>query len=701
MNSRVNVEYVWKKIWRRLWVEDENWRISKIWRRVLKRVPVNYSPPVPCPQPSTDPQLITYKDCEAFFEAVTEGSRMDIFNMLNIHGPEVITQLSKSYNEHGETPLLVSIKKGNVDMVKCLVGKLDVPIGQIGRFVWKGVEYVDVPALYVAIVRGEMGIAAYLLSTEVESNQTAQIIDSILSSPNERQVKINILELMGAINFYFYESHPKPQNGLMYWRAAMNLRQPTIDGEPAMPKNLLPSDLGLFTSEFTTLEQLEELTALDLFIQAILVSQRVLNTVSPGPHICTLIFMCQCAWIYSSCEGQRGRALCILTFILQQSEELQWKEYKKSQITNWALDIMMKIITDLRQKRYNPSQEELTVANLMATFDFATNHMSALLENDQQEVEPDTINHLANFILEMIFLLNEMMPQFNWEQRKQFERSLSLYIRKDHRWGLANRNLLHTICDCSSQIPAPLACNDELNDLIDNADVLDFSNDIESDIESDQESDLESDAAGSESNGDDDILRRNIFDDYNSDVSGCPCCAYGNQRMMSDDESDDEDFELIRHRREDLNIRNVNDDMLTAAENLQLSVTQLILRLGADPNAIDRHGYTPLHLLAMDRGSVAQSRILLDYGAHVHQTDSMNRTPLMHFQEWQRQLDNQGNPDLNLQFMIGSVLPLPLSVLAAQVVSKHQIFPFDKEQVPSVLHSFTPTSLNYSDGYSE
>jgi hypothetical protein len=79
----------------------------------------------------------------------------------------------------------------------------------------------------------------------------------------------------------------------------------------------------------------------------------------------------------------------------------------------------------------------------------------------------------------------------------------------------------------------------------------------------------------------------------------------------------------------------------------------------------------------------------------------MNRTPLMHFQEWQRQLDNQGNPDLNLQSMIGSLLPLPLSCLAAQVVSKHQIFPFDKEQVPSILHPFTSTSLNYSEEYSE
>nr|CAH0104227.1 unnamed protein product [Daphnia galeata] len=601
MNSRGNVRLVWKKIWRRFWVVQEHrpYGMIKIWRRVLRQVPVNYSPPVPCPLPSTDPQSITYADCEAFFEAVTEGSRKDILNMLNIHGPEVITELSKSYNENGETPLLVSIKKGNVDMVKYLVGKLDVPIGQIGRFVWKGVEYLDVPALYVAIVRGEMGIAAYLLSKEVESNQTRKIIDSIISSPNERQVKINMLELMGAINFYFYQSRPARKNGLKYWRAAMNLRQPTIDGEPAMPKTLLPSDLGLFTSEFTTLEQLEELTVYEFFIQAILVSQRVLNTCppnnSPGPHICTLIFKCRCAWIYSSWEGYRGRALCILTFILQQSEELQWKEYKKSSITNWALDIMMRIITNLRQKRYNPSQEELTVANLMATFDFATNHMSALLENDQPEVEPDTLNHLANFILEMIFLLNEMMPQFNWEQRKQFERSLSLYIRKDHRWGPANRNLLHTICDFSRQMPppvrAPLATNDQLNDLIDNADVLDISNDIESDtgnlgfdsdsefdisdeddtgsevgsdprsnldgkldtediendIESDQESDLESDADGS-----DDDIDSDDSDASSTDVSGCPSCGHGGgvESMSSDDETDDELFDLIKRRRE-------------------------------------------------------------------------------------------------------------------------------------------------------
>jgi hypothetical protein len=286
-------------------------------------------------------------------------------------------------------------------------------------------------------------------------------------------------------------------------------------------------------------------------------------------------------------------------------------------------------------------------------------------------------------------------------------------------------------------VRAPLATNDQLNDLIDNADVLDISNDIESDtgsnldsdsvsefdfsdeddtgsevgsdpgsnldgkldnedienvIDSDQESDLESDADGS-----DDDIDSDDSDASSTDVSGCPSCGHGGgESISSDDETDDELFDLIKRRREKRNtrkgkrkIQKINDDILTAAENFQLSVTRLILRLGADPNATDMHGFTPLHLLAMNRGSVAQSRMLLDYGAHVHQTDSMNRTPLMHFQEWQSQLDNQGNPDLNLQSMIASVLPLPLSCLAAQVVSKNEIFPFDKEQVPSVLHSFT------------
>jgi hypothetical protein len=177
----------------------------------------------------------------------------------------------------------------------------------------------------------------------------------------------------------------------------------------------------------------------------------------------------------------------------------------------------------------------------------------------------------------------------------------------------------------------------------------------------------------------DDFVITSVCSD-DSDVSGYPSCdSCGDKREMSSDESDDENFELIR------DYRDVNDD--GPSEELTLSVTRLILRLGADPNAADSHGATPFHLLAMNRGNLAQSRLLLEYGAHIDQTDGSRSTPLMLFQEWHSQITSQGNPDLNLQFLIGCALPLPLRCLASQVLRQSGI-PFDEEKIPPVLQSF-------------
>ena len=76
----------------------------------------------------------------------------------------------------------------------------------------------------------------------------------------------------------------------------------------------------------------------------------------------------------------------------------------------------------------------------MATFNFATNYMSVLQVNRQQNEneEPDCLFVLARYILEIIFSLNEMMPKLNPEESQQFKSSLAIFIRKDHRWDLTN-----------------------------------------------------------------------------------------------------------------------------------------------------------------------------------------------------------------------------------------------------------------------
>jgi hypothetical protein len=384
----------------------------------------------------------------------------------------------------------------------------------------------------------------------------------------------------------------------------------------------------------------------------------------------------------------------ILTFCLQQSQELQWKEGNESNFINWALYIMTKVITNLREKR---GQEEFTFANLMATFDFATSYLSDRLEN--RKIEESFTPFLANSILEMITWLTEMMPQLNSQERQHFEDSLSVVIRKDHRWGNANQNFLLMICFNPIPSEMPYVENYELNDLVENpSDILNFDNVFDSDAGSDVDLDSDSDInfddfldyssmnndTDSDSSGD---LYSDLMSDYymDRDVSGYP--SYGVEGEWSSDESDDEDFWLIRNHH--ANMETENRNMATSPVDLQFSVAQLLLRLGADPNATDSRGQTSLHYLGMIRGSVTLSQMLLEYGAHIDQPDAKNKTPLMLFQTWESELTGQRDLDLkgHLQYLINYSLPLPLKCLAARVVSKNQV-PFDQDQIPPALQSF-------------
>jgi ankyrin repeat protein len=61
-----------------------------------------------------------------------------------------------------------------------------------------------------------------------------------------------------------------------------------------------------------------------------------------------------------------------------------------------------------------------------------------------------------------------------------------------------------------------------------------------------------------------------------------------------------------------------------AASGGHADVAELLLKRGANPNARDRHGYTPLHWAS----AADVVYVLLDHGADPTITDNRGRTPL-------------------------------------------------------------------------
>ena len=78
---------------------------------------------------------------QIFFAEFGRGSIDEVRNLVAVDGKEQMVQLARSSNDLGETPLILAVKRNHEEMVKLLVEELEAPIGQIGRFKWKGIDY--------------------------------------------------------------------------------------------------------------------------------------------------------------------------------------------------------------------------------------------------------------------------------------------------------------------------------------------------------------------------------------------------------------------------------------------------------------------------------------------------------------------------------------------------------------------------------
>ena len=165
--------------------------------------------------------------------------------------------------------------RGTVDF---LIKKLNVPTDQLGRFFWKGVEYLEMPPLYAAIISEQWESSHYLSLADnliqkdlCYGDRFPHFLDSIVLSNCTRRQKIDFLELMGAAYLLHRDNESREEMamkrseyGLLCWTKAMHLRELTTDGGPAYPK--VPYNLSELAQksfenimEFRTSEQLDQI----------------------------------------------------------------------------------------------------------------------------------------------------------------------------------------------------------------------------------------------------------------------------------------------------------------------------------------------------------------------------------------------------------------------------------------------------------
>ncbi|XP_046441937.1 protein fem-1 homolog A-like [Daphnia pulex] len=374
----------------------------------------------------------------------------ELQEILAIQGPE-ITLPATSLDEHETTAMLTAIQNGSCEVVVFL-RELGVDVNLRGTFEWRGVKYDNVSPLCAAIISRQVDIVyEFVIVEEDQLDEVTADMDGIKNSSLDKEHKIEVLELMGAA----YALCPVPFSyAISIWKEATRLRYSTVDGQPVIPKTISPpSDLFAkamgFTSEFLTLEHLEQLEAqldfdddypeLNLYTQALLVIQRIMDKSNPEEHKYILALLC--AYALNNFHNDRNRAVSIGMYLLSQFQGLEDLDEDFNSVLIETIGMLVTNFKNLYDMPIGSDRVELSFANLITTLE------STLKVNQNTVDYLDDYDNFALLTLDLIGFLTDMLPVLSKQESRRLKQTLISFNHTDFRFHMVDHgNVLHLTC---------------------------------------------------------------------------------------------------------------------------------------------------------------------------------------------------------------------------------------------------------------
>jgi hypothetical protein len=387
-----------------------------------------------------------------FQEGIQSESLPELQEILAIQGPQITTLPATSLDEHATTPMLTAIQNGSCEVV-IFLRELGVDVNLHGTFEWRGANYDNVSPLCAAIISRQVDIVfEFVIVEEEQLDKVTADMEGIKNSSLDKEHKIEVLELMGAI----YACNPVASRyAISIWKEATRLRYSTsVDGQPVIPKRISPpSDLFAkamgFTSEFLTLEHLEQLEAqldfdddyseLNLYTQALLVIQRIMDKSNPEEHIYILVLLC--TYALNNFHNDRNRAVSIGMYLLSQFQELEDLDEDFNSVLIETIGMLVTHFKNLYDMPISSDRVELSFANLITTLE------STLKVNQNTVDYLDDYDNFALLTLDLIGFLTDMLPVLSKQESRRLKQTLITFNHTDFRYHMVDYgNVLHLTC---------------------------------------------------------------------------------------------------------------------------------------------------------------------------------------------------------------------------------------------------------------